>query len=372
MSIRISDDFFLVTYPEMPEYKIQTLILDTNCVGAIYKWATDSKDVPTEKIRPILDLIRSGKSIEIVYGAMESSWTFEKGALVTRENFDLAKLSDFRYKVIAIDTIKKSTNKQFETWIKSTGRRSIAFLPAEETRLQNFTDSEAEYRSLLQATAQEWVLFLMLFKYLAPLWDSQSFEERLDGFKNWNHEIMEKRIARSTVVTTMAIIGFFGGEIQESYFVRGLKDRQRGKLFNRDLMLKKQEWSEYGLSRVARNLAMDAVHIRERNKFQSGLMQSPYGLERASFPRENTAIVTGDRAMNAFHGLIKSAIPITGKLQPDAFLMDFPEGSEIVKLKKQDAIQDVLGIHARNSKDLLIADDLLEIAFDIMDEFKAN
>ena len=72
MSIRISDDFFLITHPEMPEYKIQTLILDTNCVGMVYKWATGSKDVPTSKILPVLELIRSGRSIEITMERLAS------------------------------------------------------------------------------------------------------------------------------------------------------------------------------------------------------------------------------------------------------------------------------------------------------------
>lgn len=356
----------------MPEYRIQTLILDTNCIGTIYKWATDSKDVPTARILPILELIRSGKSVEVLYGAMESSWTFEKGKPVSRSNFDLAKLSDFKYKVIAIDTIKRASNQQFQSWIETTGRKSIAFLPIEETRLKNFVSDEASYRELLQSTAQEWVLTLLLFKHLMPLWDSQSFVERFEGFRNWVLDSAGKGVARSQTITSLALIAFFGGEIHETFFIRGIKERQKGKVFNRDMILKRREWDEYGVSRVARNLALDAVQIRERNKFQSGVMQSPYGLDMVSFPRENTAIVTGDRAMNAIHCLIQSAIPIRGKLQADALILSLPEGSEIVLRKEEYKIQEILGVRARNSKDLLTTDQLIEVAFNLMEELKGN
>jgi hypothetical protein len=368
MSIRISDDFFLITHPEMPEYKIQTLILDTNCVGMVYKWATGSKDVPTSKILPVLELIRSGRSIEITYGAMESSWAFEKAVPVTRANFDLAKLSNFRYSVLAIDTIKNSTNQQFNSWIGSSGRESIAFLPSELTRLKNFTGDEGIYRELLQSTAQEWVLFLLLLRHLKPIWNSVDFDELLEGFKNWVNEINEMRIGMSHMVTYLALHGFFGGVIHEHFFLRGKKERQKGKVFNRELVLKRQDWDEYGLARIARNLALDAVHFRERNKFQSGVIQSPYGLEVATFRGENTAIVTGDRAMNAIHCQIKAALPVKG--QPNALQIELPEGSEIKKRNKEIEILEILGVRARDSRDLLMAQDLLTIAFDLMDELK--
>ena len=104
--------------------------------------------------------------------------------------------------------------------------------------------------------------------------------------------------------------------------------------------------------------------------FQSGLMQSPYGLRMATFSRENTAIVTGDRALNALHGLIQSAIPWGGRGQADALTLKLADGSEILKMQKQDEIQKILGISARNSKHLVTSDVLLEIALDLMDEFK--
>ena len=275
MTIRLSERFFLVTYPDVPLYRVETVILDSNAVSAIYDWAQGKTEPNSADVIPMLDALRSVKHIELFYGAYESCWQFERGAPVSQSNFNMVRIHDFKFKVLAIDSVTRADKKDFNEWISPSRRGSINFLPEEETRLKHFKPDDETFKSLAQASMQEWVLYLLLLKHLRPVWDSEDIQELIASFKAWVDEVYEHRVGMLSIPTFVALMGFFRGSVTEQYFIAKTKFPQGGKTINRDLLLKKDRWEVDGLVRVARNLAFDAIYFRERIRWQSGIIQSP-------------------------------------------------------------------------------------------------
>jgi hypothetical protein len=368
MTIRLSERFFLVTYPDVPLYRVETVILDSNAVSAIYDWAQGKTEPNSADVIPMLDALRSVKHIELFYGAYESCWQFERGAPVSQSNFNMVRIHDFKFKVLAIDSVTRADKKDFNEWISPSRRGSINFLPEEETRLKHFKPDDETFKSLAQASMQEWVLYLLLLKHLRPVWDSEDIQELIASFKAWVDEVYKHRVGMLSIPTFVALMGFFRGSVTEQYFIAKTKFPQGGKTINRDLLLKKDRWEVDGLVRVARNLAFDAIYFRERIRWQSGIIQSPSSLEFMRIKPEVTGIITGDRAMNAINSQIKETVPVKGG--PDALFMDLPQWSLLDQLNVEDEMDAFLRSRLGTRRKIATSEELLDVAFPLMDELE--
>ena len=368
MSIKIGNYFYVVTFPDQPLYRVETLVLDANVVGHLYDWALGKRTkVSRSQIQPLLELVRGVKFVEYVSGVLESSWGVPKNASMGRSNYDHIRLNDFRLKVRAIDTIVQADTKTFNSWLEEGRNSSIPFIPFDESRARGLIRDEEEFRIVAQVVMKDWVGFLSMLKYLRDLWDCDDIDLLIEGFRSWRDELHNWKAPISAIPTYLAKIGFFGGSIRSRFFVQEEKLWRDAKIYNREMLFKREEWAERGLVRLARNLAFDAHAFYERQMWESGYV--PWG-----FTKENpvkceksvTGIVTADQGINAINSMIQSANPLESPLS--GYRVQYPKDSKLSRHLSESEIGELFSFVKRAPSELLDSNQLVTIAESLMDE----
>lgn len=293
--------YYLLTFPEVPPYRVEALLLDTNSVIKIHDWTKKPSWESFNELEPIFELIRKAEIVEAFYGAFEAAWHWDKDGTVNESNFSLVDMSIFKKRMRAVETVRHASKAEYETFKDPLRRKPISLISDEKSITSNLKANQDEFREIATLFLPEWIAFLLLLEQVANLQGEESIDELVEKFLIWKSTIIGYGIPWRSTVKYLGIMAFFGGTITDSFWDVELKKKVTGKRFTSDDLLKKDLWEANGLPKVARNLALDSFFFFERNKLQSGIMQDPNELQMLKVREFKTGIITGDRGMNALN-----------------------------------------------------------------------
>jgi hypothetical protein len=293
--------YYLLTYPELPPYRVEALLLDTNSVIKIHDWTKEPSLERFNELEPIFELIRKAEVVEPFYGAFEASWHWDKDGTVNESNFSLVNMSIFKKRMRAVETLRYASKAEYETFKDPLRRKPISLISEEKSITSNLKGNQEEFREITTLFLPEWIAFLLLLEQVTDLSGEENIDELVEKFLNWKSTIVGYGIPWRSTVKYLGIMAFFGGTITDSFWDVDLKKKVTGRKYTSDDLLKKDLWVSNGLPKVARNLALDSFFFFERNKLQSGIMQHPDELRMLKVRELKTGIITGDRMMNALN-----------------------------------------------------------------------
>ena len=293
--------YYLLTFPELPPYRVEALLLDTNSVIKIHEWTKKPNWERFNELEPIFELIRKAEVVEPFYGAFEASWHWDTDGTVNESNFSLVDMSIFKKRMRAVETVRNASQTEYETFKNPLRRKPITLIDEEKSITSNLKANEEEFREIATLFLPEWIAFLLLLEQVVALTGKENIDELVERFLEWKSTIVGYGIPWRSTVKYLGIMAFFGGTITDSFWDVDLKKKVTGKKFTSDDLLKRDLWASNGLPKVARNLALDSFFFFERNKLQSGIMQHPNELQMLKVRELKTGIITGDRGMNALN-----------------------------------------------------------------------
>ena len=293
--------YYLLTFPELPPYRVEALLLDTNSVIKIHEWTKKPNWERFNELEPVFELIRKAEVVEPFYGAFEASWHWDSDGTVNESNFSLVDMSIFKKRMRAVETVRNASQTEYETFKNPLRRKPITLIDEEKSITSNLKANEEEFREIATLFLPEWIAFLLLLEQVVALSGKENIDELVERFLEWKSTIVGYGIPWRSTVKYLGIMAFFGGTITDSFWDVDLKEKVAGKKFTSDDLLKRDLWASNGLPKVARNLALDSFFFFERNKLQSGIMQHPNELQMLKVRELKTGIITGDRGMNALN-----------------------------------------------------------------------
>ena len=293
--------YYLLTFPELPPYRVEALLLDTNSVIKIHEWTKKPNWERFNELEPVFELIRKAEVVEPFYGAFEASWHWDSDGTVNESNFSLVDMSIFKKRMRAVETVRNASQTEYETFKNPLRRKPITLIDEEKSITSNLKANEEEFREIATLFLPEWIAFLLLLEQVVALSGKENIDELVERFLEWKSTIVGYGIPWRSTVKYLGIMAFFGGTITDSFWDVDLKKKVTGKKFTSDDLLKRDLWASNGLPKVARNLALDSFFFFERNKLQSGIMQHPNELQMLKVRELKTGIITGDRGMNALN-----------------------------------------------------------------------
>jgi hypothetical protein len=350
MGILLGKRFYLISFPEVPIYKVDCALLDANAIGAIYDWATNPKKIDSTQILPVLELIRKVKAVESIFGSIENAWRFPDDNKVDSTNFNDIRFQDVINKLIAIDSIIEATPKQFKQWSALDRTGSIDFLDKKSTRAASLNVGDVELKELSSLVAPEWLSFLLLILSIEKIEDSASYEDRKEAYFAWLKQVYEVCPLRA-FVNCVALIAFFGGTLRHQYFDSETKQVINAREVGHKEVLKMQEWSILGKARIARNLAFDSLYFYERSKIESGIIQLPDKKVFVKGKGMTAGIISGDKVMNALNTRIEKRIQVRTSILP-AYVWKPPADSLIYQYGEVADLLDISSLYARNPEEL--------------------
>lgn len=294
-------NYYLLTFPEIPPYRVEALLLDTNSVIKIHEWTKNPNWERFNELEPIFELIRKAEVVEPFYGAFEASWHWDQEGTINESNYSLVDMSIFKKRMRAVETVRHAIKAEYDTFKGPLRRKPISLISEEKSITSNLKANQDEFREITTLFLPEWIAFLLLLEQLTALSGEEKMDDLVELFLNWKSTIVGYGIPWRSTVKYLGIMAFFGGTITDSFWDVDLKKKVTGKRFTSDDLLKKDLWASNGLVKVARNLALDSFFFFERNKLQSGIMQHPNELRMLKVRELKTGIITGDRGMNALN-----------------------------------------------------------------------
>ena len=293
--------YYLLTFPELPPYRVEALLLDTNSVIKIHEWTKKPNWESFSELEPIFELIRKAEIVEPFYGAFEASWHWDQDGTVNESNYSLVDMSIFKKRMRAVETVRHASKAEYDTFKDPLRRKPISLISEDKSITSNLKANQDEFREIATLFLPEWIAFLLLLEQVKNLSGGENIDELVELFLKWKSTIIGYGIPWRSTVKYLGIMAFFGGSITDSYWDVELKRNVTGKKFTSDDLLKRDLWESNGLPKVARNLALDSFFFFERNKLQSGIMQNPNALQMLKVRELKTGIITGDRGMNALN-----------------------------------------------------------------------
>ena len=361
--------YYLLTFPELPPYRVEALLLDTNTVLKIFEWTRQPNWEKLNELMPILEIIRKAEIVEPFYGAFEGSWSWDKDGTVDESNYSLVNMSLFKKRMRAIETIRQVGEEEFKLMTDPLRKRPIQLIGESKSLTSNLKINEEEFREIASLFLPEWLAFLLLLEDISELVGDETIDELVEKFQDWKSTIVGYGIPWRSTVKYLGILAYFGGTITDSYWDVELKKNITGKQFTSDDLLKKDLWRTNGLPKVARNLALDSFFFFERNKMQSGIMQDPNELRMLKVRELKTGILTGDRGMNALNCQFSEYQPNRNNLA--SHTIQIPKDSKIFlykEAKQKEIIDQLQDSVARSPHDLPLQSDLIPLLIELINK----
>lgn len=366
-------NFYVLSFPDRPAYRNECLILDCNTLEILETWSTDSSKIAPHQIVPIIRLLRSKKvkHVESFFGAFENNWTLNKSELLTSENYSNINLHRFKYTMLAVETIRNSTDYEIQKWLDPKRRGSIEFNDLKSTKFGNLNVTIDEFSEISQLILPEWIAFITLIGALKRNRNETDPNKLLSEFLKWRDQLWELRIPWRGLIKHVGLIGFLGGTIRNDFWDSSSGQNVSGAIFSNLEILKVKEWETVGIAKVARNLAFDMFHFHRRNLFESGIHQDPNALRFLRYEKLQTAIISGDRVMNAINGLYR--VSVNQSFGLDGYILEIPADNKIFGFSESNKIlEEIHDKYPRDPKDLPITNELIPVLISMINELNSN
>ena len=313
-------DFYVLSGVDRPAYRNKCLLLDANAVSAISDWAEKVSKIEKSKIQPLLELIRNPnfEVIEPFWGAIETNWSLKRGEHLNSSNFRDVNLRGFKDSILTIETVRFASKDKFNEWLNLDRKGSIEYANLDETRVAKINLNSEDLSDLTSLVVPEWIAFITLLKALKEIDAQDSPELRLEKFMEWKSYLWKLQIPWRGFITYSAILGFFGGTLQHTYWDAKTEATLTKGKFSASEILKRDQWEIEGIARISRNLAFDSLLFFERNRLESGMEQIPGTLKIRRTKGTATAIVSGDKMVSAlnsrFMATVKNSMGLDGSI----------------------------------------------------------
>lgn len=349
--------YFVVTNPETPLNEVSGFLLDANFVGQFYDWflATKPDEVTTQKLVPILNLIREKRLIHWQFGALERAWAWQEIKEVNSSNFSRINPSLFQRIGLAFETILYATDTDYKNWTSISRDFSIPFARSAKSQPVAKKLTREEASDFFQVVAPGWIAVLLLMHFENRIHPEASIEELTELFLEWRRAVRATGAPDSSEVLLIGELFFFGGTISGNYYEENyLGEPKNFREFDRKNLLKIDSWLPVGKVKIARNIAFDLALLNIQHFYRFGIKQREHSLVRV--PRETIAIVTGDHGLAVISQQFGPAFEVPGKLP--ARIHYHPENSRFRRERPIEDLQLLSNFSFRPPQDLPRQDQL--------------